>query len=306
MKVLITGGAGYIGSELCASLVKNDKIDEIIVYDNLSRGNYNLFIGDKKLGQVLKFVKADVLDSRRLRAELEKVDTVVHLAATVTTPFADQNPHFFEQINHWGTAELVYAIEDSESIKRVIHLSSASVYGASSEQVDRSSTPNPKTFYGLSKLRGENHVARLLGSDKKAYIIRCGNIFGFSESMRFDSVINRFIFDAHFQGKISIHGSGEQHRSFVHVDRVKDIISNLIFEDLNSGTYNLVDSTLAINDVAGVLKMIYPDLEMIYMDQMAKMRELKVLGDQELMSLSDIEIGSLEERLVDFKKRLAF
>jgi UDP-glucose 4-epimerase len=107
MKILITGGAGYIGTELTYELMKHaDRIDEIIIYDNLSRGNYNLFIGLSKLPEgKVRFIQGDLLDTRKLRKALKGVDVVYHLAAKVSTPFADQNPHLFEQINHWGTAE---------------------------------------------------------------------------------------------------------------------------------------------------------------------------------------------------------
>ena len=154
MKILITGGAGYIGTELVYELNKNPEVKEIVVYDNLSRGNINLFIGSNKLSNKIKFIQGDILDTRLLRESLKGVDVVYHLAAKVTTPFADQNAHFFEQVNHWGTAELTYAIEESE-VKKFIYTSSASVYGASSQEADEQTFPNPKTFYGISKLRGE-------------------------------------------------------------------------------------------------------------------------------------------------------
>jgi len=174
MKILITGGAGYIGTELTYELEKNPQVKEIIIYDNLSRGNINLFIGQSKLSNKIKFVQGDILDTRLLKQTLKNIDVVYHLAAKVTTPFADQNAHFFEQVNHWGTAELVYAIEES-NVKQFIYTSSASVYGASSQEADEGSVPNPRTFYGISKLRGEDHVNRLMAKDTETYIIRCGN-----------------------------------------------------------------------------------------------------------------------------------
>jgi UDP-glucose 4-epimerase len=76
------------------------------VYDNLSRGNYNLFIGHKVASPKVKFVPGEILDSRRLRNVLRNIDIVFHLAAKVTTPFANTDGHIYEQTNHWGTAEL--------------------------------------------------------------------------------------------------------------------------------------------------------------------------------------------------------
>ena len=91
MKVMITGGAGYIGNELVYRLSSQRGIDSILVYDNLCKGNYNLFTGLRKVpGKNVHFVQADILDSRSLRKHMEGMDVVYHLAAKVETPYADQ------------------------------------------------------------------------------------------------------------------------------------------------------------------------------------------------------------------------
>src|SRR5688572_26496380 len=111
MKVLVTGGAGYIGTELISLLIAQENVTEVIVYDNLSRLNFNIFLGLKlKNHSKLSFQKGELLDSRGLRKALKGVDVVYHLAAKVTTPFANTDAHTYEQVNHWGTAELVYAV----------------------------------------------------------------------------------------------------------------------------------------------------------------------------------------------------
>src|SRR5690554_4970211 len=135
MRILITGGTGYIGTELSLRLMQRPEIKSIHIYDNLSRGNYNILLGDDKLHKKVTFIKADILDSHTLAQEIQETDCVIHLAARVTTPFADQSPHLFDQINNWGTAELVYAFEKSES-RRLIYMSSASIYGAANNEVD--------------------------------------------------------------------------------------------------------------------------------------------------------------------------
>ena len=305
MKILITGGAGYIGTELTYELEKNPLVEQIVIYDNLSRGNINLFIGKSKLSEKIKFVQGDILDTRLLKQTLKDIDIVYHLAAKVSTPFADQNAHFFEQVNHWGTAELVYAIEES-NVKQFIYASSASVYGASAEEADEKTTPNPKTFYGLSKLRGEEHVSRLMTKNTKTFIIRCGNIYGYSKSMRFDSVINKFMFEANFKNRISVEGDGEQHRSFIHIDKTANILGNLIFSDLDQGIYDLVEDNLTINHIAETFKTIYPELEMLFINQQLKMRELKVNPNKNINALTDIPTRTLIEVLQIFKEEFSF
>ncbi len=305
MKILITGGAGYIGTELTYQLEKNPKVIEIIIYDNLSRGNINLFIGKTKFSDKIKFIQGDILDTRLLKHTLKGIDIVYHLAAKVTTPFADQNAHFFEQVNHWGTAELVYAIEESD-VKKVIYTSSASVYGASSQEADENTLPNPRTFYGISKLRGEEHINRLMVKTEKTYIVRCGNIYGYSKSMRFDSVINRFMFDANFKNRIAIQGDGEQHRSFIHIDKTANILANLIFSDLEKGIYDLVEDNLTINHIANTFKTLYPGLESLFINQQLKMRELKVKPNIKINGLTNISTRTLLEVLTSFKKEFSF
>ena len=276
MRVLITGGCGYLGTELVNNLVVQQSIEEVIVYDNLSRGNFNLFLGHNRPENAkITFIEGDILDTRRLQKSMEGVDVVYHLAAKVTTPFANADPHFYEQINHWGTAELVYAIEKSD-VKHLVYTSSVGVYGSSGQEIDENTTPNPKTFYGISKMRGEDHVNRL-SAKVKTHIIRCGNIFGYSPSMRFDAVVNKFVFEANFKKKIQIHGDGQQTRSFIHIDKIAMGLSDLITSKLSSGTYNFVEHNLRIMDIVDVLKMLIPDLEFIFVNQDLKLRSLKVM-----------------------------
>ena len=130
---------------------KIDEVKEVIVYDNLSKAHYNFFLGNTYSNrEKIKAIQGDILDSRQLKKIMKDVDVVIHLAAIVTTPFANTDPHFYEQVNHWGTAEVVYAAEESD-LKKFIYLSSTSVYGASDSMSNEETTPAPSTFYGISK-----------------------------------------------------------------------------------------------------------------------------------------------------------
>ena len=306
MKVLITGGAGYVGNELVFELLKVPQVEKVVVYDNLSRKNYNLFLDTRYEPQKIQFVNGELLDSRKLKKELKEIDVVFHLAAIVSTPYATENSHLFEQVNHWGTAELVYAIEDS-NVKKFIYLSTTSVYGASDELITIDTIPDPKTFYGSSKLRGEKHVERVL--DKMdAYIIRCGNVYGYSPSVRFDSVINRFMFEVNFMGRIQINGNGKQTRAFIHVDKVVRALRNLINPDfgLSPGIYNLTDKNLSIFGIANTIKEIYPHMEMIFVNQHLVMREIKVEKDPRIQPLQNLHFISVKEELINFKNKFSF
>lgn len=305
MNVLITGGAGYIGTELCYQLAENPSIDRIVIYDNLSRGNYNLFIGQSKLpAHKITLIQGDILDSRTLRKALKDIDVVFHLAAFVTTPFSEQNGHTFEQVNHWGTAELVYAVEDSPSVKRLIYLSSSSVYGASNDELDVDSTVNPRSFYGISKMRGEDHIYRLFNK-MNTYIARCSNVYGYSKSMRFEAVINKFMFAANYNQRITIQGSGNQHRSFIHIDKVVNVLCSLIDTTMKSNKFDLVDRVMSINQIADDVQEIYPDSERIYINQHMKLRELKIKKNNLIAEIMGNTHKSFLEELLEFKTQFS-
>jgi UDP-glucose 4-epimerase len=304
MNVLITGGAGYIGTELVYILGEINEVESVVVYDNLSRGNYNLFIGHKVAPQKVRFIQGEILDSRKLRNVLKGVDVVFHLAAKVTTPFANTDGHVYEQTNHWGTAELTYALEES-SVKKLIFLSSTGVYGNTKQAANEETLPEPDSFYSISKLRAERHVQRLV--DKmQTIIIRLGNVYGYSKSMRFDAVINRFMFDAHFANRITINGSGSQHRSFIHIDKTTNVLEQLLSADIPGGTYNLADKTLSILDIVEVMKIIYPDLESFFINQNYTGHNLEVERQSKLLNYISLPESSLEDELRTFKGKFTF
>lgn len=306
MKVLVTGGAGYLGTGIISRLALMPGVSEIIVYDNLSRGGYNLFLGNHLPREVkMKFVQGDLLDSRKLKKAMEGVEVVYHLAAKVNTPYVNSDGHSFEQVNHWGTAELVYAVEESD-VQKFIYASSASVYGSSSRIRNENDSPNPRTIYAISKFRGEEQVARLMDS-RQTYILRCGNVYGYNHSVRFEMVINQFMFNANYNRRISIHGTGKQQRAFVNINTVSEVFSNIIFNNVPSGIYNVFDKNYQVLDIVDILKEIYPDLEFIFINQHLNLREISL--DENLMLKQYVEWPAernLREDLLAFKGHFSF
>lgn len=304
MNVLITGGAGYIGTELVASLAMLPNVKKIIVYDNLSRANYNLFIGTNLNSHKISFKNGDILDSRKLKQALMDVDIVFHFAAKVTTPFANTDAHIYEQVNHWGTAELTYALEESK-VKKFIFLSSAAVYGHTVSSADEKTTPSPESFYSISKLKAEKHVLRL--TDKmNTIILRLGNVYGYSKSMRFDAMINKFIFDAHFTGRITINGSGNQSRAFISIDKTRDALAQIFEKEIPSGVYNLVDKNMQVLQVVEAVNEVFPGVESFFINQNYTGFQLEVKRESALFSFIDFPVTDFTEELINFKNRFAF
>ncbi len=304
MNVLITGGAGYIGTELTIALDKCEQIDKIIIYDNLARRNYNLFLHSGiKRGKV-KFVEGELLDSRKLNNIMKEVDVVVHLGARVESRLINASHHLYEQINNWGTAETVYAAETNKNVKKFIYASSIAVYGDSSEQVNKNIEPYPRTYYGSSKLRGENHVHRLF--DKlEAAILRIGNVYGYGTSFRKDPVINLFMFESSFKGRIRINGTGLQKRGFISLEKTVDVLKHMIINGFKPGIYDLVEHNFAVMEVVDYIRneAIYPDIEMIFVNQHLKLRNIEVTPDEDIKPYLTVKKDFLDE-LKEFKRKL--
>ena len=119
--------------------------------------------------------------------------------------------------------------------------------------------------------------------------------------------MNRFMFDANFSRRISIHGKGTQHRAFIHVNLVAKALNGLIEKDVPGGTYNLVDRNLQILDIVDVLKELFPDLEYIFINQHLNLKEMKVDPNSRLRKYIDFSSSrSLKEELEEYLQFFSF
>ncbi len=305
MKVLITGGAGYIGTELAIALNNVEAVESVVIYDNLARRNYNLFLHSGiKRGKV-HFEEGELLDSRKLDTVLHDVDVVVHLGARVESRLINASHHLYEQINNWGTAEVVYAAERADSVKKFIYSSSIAVYGNADKPVNCKIEPFPRTYYGSSKLRGEAHVQRLF-SGKQAAILRIGNVYGYGTSFRKDPVINQFMFDASFKGKIKVNGKGIQKRGFIHIQKVVNTLKHFILENFSSDVFDVMEHNFSVYEVAGLIKnqAIYPDCEMQFVNQHLELRNIEVIPDERIMKILKSCDKNITDEMAEFKNQL--
>lgn len=300
MRVLVTGGAGYIGNELVYALSGEQSVEQIIVYDNLVKSNYNLFTGLRKLpNRNVKFVQGDILDSRLLRKAMDGVDVVYHLAGKVAAPYVDQNPHDYEQNNHWGTAELVYAAEDVRP-GRVVYLSSAAVYGEGLvSSVDHLCRPD--SYYGISKYRAERHLSRL-ADQLPVCIMRCANVYGYSKNLRVETLINSLAFSAHFFNRIEVHGDVSARKAIVNIKYAVSVLKAAMCKSFSPGVYNLGQRNLSVSEVVDVIREMYPALEVLYVDQHLPVKNLELLPDDRFVH----EGLTLLDDLLDFKEKFTF
>jgi nucleoside-diphosphate-sugar epimerase len=242
MRVLLTGGAGYIGSVLIPELLERYKVR---VLDNLTYG-YDGII--PHLGnQNFEFVRGDIRDASIIKKILKDVDFVIHLAAIVGYPACKAKPKLADEINHLGTKNLV-----NQCSVPIIFTSSGSNYGNVEGSCDEETQLNPLTEYGWSKVKAEKEVQK--NSDYIIYRFSTG--FGLSPRMRLDLLVNDFLFKAMKNKELIIYEK-DYWRSFIHV---KDMAVSLIFalenfEKMNHEIYNIGNETLCLTKEDVALKI---------------------------------------------------
>ncbi|MGQ9758533.1 MAG: SDR family oxidoreductase [Actinomycetota bacterium] len=238
MRVLVTGGAGFIGSNLSLSLVKLGA--HVIVLDDLSTGkreNLSDRLDD------LEFMQGDIRDEDLLKRSLKGVEFVFHQAALPSVPRSIEDPLTTQQVNATGTLTLLLAARDA-GVRRVIYASSSSVYGDSPTLPKVEVMPaDPKSPYALSKYAGERYCqlfTRLYGLETVS--LRYFNVFGPRQdpTSQYAAVIPRFITGIVTGKGITIFGDGRQTRDFTYVDNVVQANLKAAFAPEASGeVYNV-------------------------------------------------------------------
>jgi UDP-glucose 4-epimerase len=247
-KVLVTGGAGFIGYHLCKKL--STLTDNLTIYDNLSSGKME----NIKDVPTANFVKGDILDLKAL-CGLPKQDLIYHLAAQVVVPYSMENPLIDFETNAKGTVCVLEKARKDDA--KLVFASSAAVYG------NPTVFPTPESYgfhpfscYGLSKVVGEEYCQMY----KEQYgldivITRFANVYG----LRCHGVIHDFLDKlAKNPNKLEIIGTGKQSRDFVHVSDVVNALVTVGFEPkFNGEVYNLgIGKTTTVLELAQLMLTI--------------------------------------------------
>lgn len=262
-QVLVTGGAGYLGSHVVEKLLL--KGYKVRILDNLSFGDNALRILKKKYN--FELIKGDIRDLRLVLQAMESVDVVIHLAGIVGDPASKMDPVESTEVNYLST-KLLVDVAKYFKVKQFIFASTCSVYGASNNRIlNESSKLNPISLYAETKLKSERILLNSSGKDLSPTIFRTGTLFGYSNRMRFDLVINLFVGQAVSQHKIVIEG-GEQWRPFIHVSDAADAYV-LAVEKRRSktrGIFNLgmYELNYQLKDVGDLIKNSIPDVKVLY------------------------------------------
>lgn len=234
MKLLVTGGAGFIGSVLVPMLLQAGH--SVTVVDALRRGGQGLLgcFGDPRF----RFVRGDVREAALVKSLLDDVDAVVHLAAIVGFPACRKYPELARDTNIGGTRTVVRALRADQPM---VYASSGSNYGALEEVCTEESPLNPISLYAMTKTEGE----KICLEHPRGVALRFATAFGVSPRMRLDLLINNFVHQAIVQRQLIVY---ERHfrRTFAAVrDLARAIPFALAHVDAMAGhAYNVGDESM--------------------------------------------------------------
>jgi nucleoside-diphosphate-sugar epimerase len=218
-RALVTGGAGFIGSNLVRGLLERG--DEVRVLDNFSTGNRANLDG---LG--IEIVEGELRSYERVHNAVRGVELVYHLGALGSVPRSVQDPLTSSAVNIEGTLNVLLAARD-EGIRRVVFSSSASVYGSSRQMpTTEASAPDPVSPYGVAKLAAERYCVSFsrVYESFESVVLRYFNVFGPRQSpfSQYAAAVPLFITKIAAGDEIDVYGDGEQSRDFTYVGNVVD------------------------------------------------------------------------------------
>lgn len=304
MRVLVTGGCGYIGSQVLRDLPEHfEEETGVRVLDNLQGGRPEALM-DLPDSCEYEFIEGDVLDPSVQRAALRDVDAVIHLAAIVQTPLSFDDPNWVEQVNHWGTSHLLEACLE-EGVEDFIFASSAAVYGPGGPY-DEEDPCDPMGAYAESKQKAEEAVRSAGRRGLQATVLRLGTAYGQAPVTRYEAVANRFALLAGTRRPLTVYGEGTQTRPFIHV---RDASRALCWALSNRGptggrTLNVMEQNASVMDLVAAVRHARPAVDTHRTEQDVRTHLSFELDDQEIRSLGWRPSQSLNDGLGELMRRL--
>lgn len=249
--VLITGGAGYVGSALIPNLL--EKNYNVTVYDLYLYGNVFSHLKDHPN---LTQVKADIRDKNKILDAAENIDAIIHLACISNDPSYELDPNLGKSINYDAFFNVLDAAKKN-NVKRFIYASSSSVYGIKNEENVRENVPaEPLTDYSKFKLECEKILLNFDEPKMERAVVRPATVCGYAPRLRLDLVVNILTIHALINKKIKIFG-GEQLRPNINIKdmvRVYEALLSVSAKKINGQVFNAGYQNLSVNKIAELIK----------------------------------------------------
>lgn len=254
MKILITGGAGFIGHNL-AIYLKNNGFD-VEVLDSLERSTS---FTAKRLNEAnIPVTRISIMKTEEIRGIFKEADAVIHAAAYVDVAESMEKPLIYFENNFLGTASVAKASLDAD-VGLLIYLSSAAVYGNPVElPIGENHPTRPISPYGLSKLMGEEVVRFFSTHGLKHVILRLFNVYGPGQNAAYAGVITKFLERVQNGLPPIIYGDGEQTRDFIHVDDVAEAVKLVLKTECTGEVLNIGSGNpTKIRDLASLVMRLH-------------------------------------------------
>lgn len=262
-RFLVTGGAGFIGSNVAENLL--DEGNFVRIFDNFLTGKRENIEGfDERFGENFELIEGDLRDRKKVASATDGIDFILHQGALPSVPRSVEDPLLTNEINVAGTLNVLTAARES-SVKRVVFASSSSVYGDSLElPKNEAMIPSPKSPYALQKLTGEFYCRlffELYGVETVS--LRYFNVFGPRQdpASTYAAVIPKFIKAILNGNKPVVFGDGKQTRDFTYIDNVVQANKKACYAPVEScgrainiacrRRHSLLDLLSSLEDITG-------------------------------------------------------
>ncbi|MDO8512140.1 MAG: SDR family oxidoreductase [bacterium] len=295
-KVLVTGGAGYVGSVLVPKLLKADF--EVTVLDLYLYGDTLAAVkNDPKLHEI----KGDLRDKKVVHDALQNIDAVIHLACISNDPSFELNPNLGKSINYDASIQL-FDLAKQIGVKRFIYASSSSVYGVKEEEkVTENLSLEPLTDYSRYKALCERYLLPLNSDDFTVLVLRPATVCGYSPRLRLDLTVNILTCHAIEKGVITVFG-GEQARPNIHIEDMTDLyVQTLSFpkEQIAGKVYNAGYENYPLNEIAAMTKKIVGEHVTITKQDTADKRSYRVDSSKIKQELNFSAKRTVEDAIED-------
>ena len=275
MRILVTGGAGYIGSTLTRQLLQEGY--RVTVFDNLQFGGEAII--DLLRKRNFRLVHGDIRNKKQVQLVLRDIDCIVHLAALVGEPACNVNPKATDEINYQGT-KILCDFAKRSGVKRLIHISTCSNYGISdtNNPATEDAPLHPTSLYARTKIASEEYVIKQADKNFPVCILRLATVYGISPRMRFDLLVNETTRDAFLTKKVVLY-QPQAFRPFIHVSDVSKAIITCIHASKNSISgeiFNVAHNNYQKRDIVKLIQKYIPECKEKIMDKANDKRDYNV------------------------------